>query len=247
VCDGASGGTCVITASQAETAVYSATTSNTVSVSVKERTTTFSYPQISVTVGQALTLTPITSGLTNPTFALIYGNLPAGLTLNTKTGVISGTPTGVPGTFNFVISVFQNNAYDVALVVIAVQDVPAAISQRRRPLPRCGHVRRRNAPGFGGSNLGLQRWRKSALQMGRNGEISVGNLCLDIEGANPNDGGKMIVWQCFGARNQRWRVKGRDIVSELSGKCLAVWEGRARNVQRVVTWGCNGSTNQQWW
>jgi hypothetical protein len=82
---------------------------------------------------------------------------------------------------------------------------------------------------------------------GRNDEIMVGNLCLDIANANPNDGGQMIVWQCSGARNQRWRVRGRDIVSDLNGKCLAVWEGRAQNGQRVVTWGCNGSTNQQWW
>jgi hypothetical protein len=57
----------------------------------------------------------------------------------------------------------------------------------------------------------------------------------------------MIVWHCSGARNQRWQARGRDIVSQLNGKCLAVWEGQARNGQRVVTWGCNGSTNQNWW
>lgn len=82
---------------------------------------------------------------------------------------------------------------------------------------------------------------------GRNGEIAVGNLCLDIENANPNDGAQLIVWPCSGARNQRWQARGRDIVSALNGKCMAVWEGQARNGQRVVTWGCNGSTNQNWW
>ena len=82
---------------------------------------------------------------------------------------------------------------------------------------------------------------------GRNGEISMGNLCLDIENANPNDGGRLIVWQCSGAANQRWRARGRDIVSDLNGKCMAVWEGLGRNGQRVVTWECNGSTNQNWW
>ncbi|MFZ4478981.1 MAG: lectin [Rhodoferax sp.] len=82
---------------------------------------------------------------------------------------------------------------------------------------------------------------------GRNGEIAIGNLCLDIADANPGDGGKMIVWPCSGARNQRWQARGRDIVSQLNGKCLAVWEGQARNGQRVVTWGCNGSANQNWW
>ena len=89
-------------------------------------------------------------------------------------------------------------------------------------------------------------WNQS-FRWGRNGEIMVGNLCLDIENANPNDGARLIVWQCSGQANQRWRARGRDIVSDLNGKCMAVWEGVARNGQRVVTWGCNGSTNQQWW
>ncbi len=82
---------------------------------------------------------------------------------------------------------------------------------------------------------------------GRNGEIAMGNLCLDIANANANDGAHLIVWPCSGAANQRWRARGRDIVSDLNGKCMAVWEGQARNGQRVVTWGCNGSTNQNWW
>lgn len=38
------------------------------------------------------------------TWAIVAGSLPAGLTLNTATGVISGTPTGT-GTFNFTIRV----------------------------------------------------------------------------------------------------------------------------------------------
>ena len=124
---GISDGTCPITATQAETSVYSAPTSNTATVTVKERTTTFSYPAATATIGQPFTLTPITAGFTNPTFALLYGNLPAGLTLNTTTGVISGTPTGPAGTLDGVISVFENNAYDAALFVITVQAAPTSI------------------------------------------------------------------------------------------------------------------------
>lgn len=90
------------------------------------------------------------------------------------------------------------------------------------------------------------QWNQQ-FSWGRNGEITVGNLCLDIANANPNDGAQLIVWQCSGAANQRWRARGRDIVSDLNGKCMAVWEGVGRNGQRVVTWGCNGSTNQNWW
>ena len=123
---GTSDGSCQVIASQAETNVYSAPTSNTVTVTVKERTTTFSYPAATAIIGQAFTLAPTTAGFTNPTFALLYGNLPAGLTLNTTTGVISGTPTGLTGTFDGVISVFENNAYDAALFVIEVQAAPVS-------------------------------------------------------------------------------------------------------------------------
>lgn len=124
---GVSAGLCTVTASQAETAVYSAVTSNPVTITVKERTTTFSYPQGTATIGQPFSLTPVTSGFTKPTFALIYGNLPAGLTLNPTTGVISGTPTGPIGTVDGVISAYENNAYDAALAVIGVQAAPAPI------------------------------------------------------------------------------------------------------------------------
>ncbi len=124
---GVSAGLCTVTASQAETAVYSAVTSNPVTITVKERTTTFSYPQGTATIGQPFSLTPVTSGFTKPTFALLYGNLPAGLTLNPTTGVISGTPTGPIGTVDGVISSYENNAYDAALAVIGVGNDPQAI------------------------------------------------------------------------------------------------------------------------
>ena len=113
-------GLCIVTASQAETSVYSAVTSSPVTITVKERTTTFSYPQATATIGQPFSLAPVTSGFTQPTFALLYGNLPAGLTLNPATGVISGTPTGPTGTIDGVISVYENNAYDAALAVITL-------------------------------------------------------------------------------------------------------------------------------
>ncbi|MBK1720408.1 IPTL-CTERM sorting domain-containing protein, partial [Thiocystis violacea] len=118
---GVSAGTCQVTASQAETAVYSAISSNPVTVTVQERTTTFSYPSATATLGQPFSLAPVTSGITNPTFALLYGALPEGLTLDPASGVISGIPTGPLGIFDAVISVYENNAYDAALAVITVQ------------------------------------------------------------------------------------------------------------------------------
>ena len=75
---GTSGGDCVITATQAETSLYSAATSGPVTVTVKERTTVFGYPQAIATIGRPFVLTPVTGGFTSPTFALLYGNLAGG-------------------------------------------------------------------------------------------------------------------------------------------------------------------------
>lgn len=127
-------GLCIVTASQAETSVYRAATSSPVTITVKERTTTFSYPQASAKIGQPFSLAPVTSGFTQPTFALLYGNLPAGLTLDPATGVISGTPTGPTGTIDGVVSVYENNAYDAALAVITIANPPPPPN----PIPTLG-------------------------------------------------------------------------------------------------------------
>jgi len=119
---GISAGLCTVIAQQAETSLYSGASSRPITVAVKERTTTFSYPRLTATIGQPFSLSPVTSGFTQPTFAVFYGNLPAGLTLNAATGIISGTPTGPVGTFDPVISVYENNAYDAAVAVISVQN-----------------------------------------------------------------------------------------------------------------------------
>jgi hypothetical protein len=130
---GTSGGTCQVTATQAATSVYSATSSSALMLVVKERATTFSYPTATAVIGQMFTLTPTTAGFTNPTFAVLYGSLPAGLSLDARTGVISGTPTGPATTSDAVISVFENNAYDAALAILTVEAAQAA--QGPAPIP----------------------------------------------------------------------------------------------------------------
>jgi hypothetical protein len=76
----------VVTATGAGGSTASAAFSIVVAVAV-----TVSYSPTTATEGEAYTLTPTTTGATS--FALTSGTLPTGLTLDTGTGVISGTPT----------------------------------------------------------------------------------------------------------------------------------------------------------
>ena len=61
-------------------------------------TTTFQSPA----VGVAMTFSPVYTGTTPMTWAIVSGALPAGLSLNTSSGTISGTPT-TAGAFSFTL------------------------------------------------------------------------------------------------------------------------------------------------
>ncbi|MFY7865730.1 lectin [Roseateles sp.] len=81
----------------------------------------------------------------------------------------------------------------------------------------------------------------------RNGEVRVGNMCLDVDGGSQNDGARVLAWQCNGGQNQRWMRSGNQIRSQMNGKCLDIRDGNARPGQQVLMWRCNGGQNQRWW
>ena len=78
------------------------------------------------------------------------------------------------------------------------------------------------------------------------GEIRVDGYCLDVQGESYDDGTRAIAWKCNGQPNQRWRVHGQTIRSEMNGKCLTVQDGRGAALTPVVLWSCSGRQNQRW-
>ncbi len=81
----------------------------------------------------------------------------------------------------------------------------------------------------------------------RNGELRVGDMCLDIDGGSNNDGARVLAWRCSGGPNQRWVRSGNQIRSQMNGKCLDIRDGNARPGQQVLMWRCSGGPNQRWW
>jgi hypothetical protein len=99
-------GTCVIDANQAGNATYAAAPQVQQSVTVTLPTVppafTSDSPATTGTAGTPYMYTFAASGSPAPTFSVNSGSLPGGLTLNSATGTVSGTPT-TAGSFTFTV------------------------------------------------------------------------------------------------------------------------------------------------
>ena len=91
-------------------------------ITVSVYSITLTYPTSSVTIGPPVNLLPSMSGAKGtPTYSLTSGQLPAGLTLNSATGAISGTPSGPAGASQVEITVTDSYTSSPVWVSINVQ------------------------------------------------------------------------------------------------------------------------------
>ncbi|MAF93370.1 hypothetical protein CMO85_01745, partial [Candidatus Woesearchaeota archaeon] len=101
----------------------SATTTVTILVNDAVPVIAYSPSSLTLTKGSAMTtLTPSSSGGTVTSWS-ISPSLPTGLTFNTSTGAISGTPTAVSSSNNYTITATNLGGSGTAMVTIQVNDV----------------------------------------------------------------------------------------------------------------------------
>jgi hypothetical protein len=89
--------------------------------------------------------------------------------------------------------------------------------------------------------------QRFALQA--SGEITAygGALCLDVSGAQANDGDAVIVYACHGGANQKWtRTAAGELRTGVNGKCLDLTVARGRRASKVAVFTCDGGSNQKW-
>ena len=73
----------------------------------------------------------------------------------------------------------------------------------------------------------------------QNKSITVQGKCLDVSGANKNDGAQVIAYQCNNQANQKWFFDGYRIRSQDSGKCLDIYDGKMK------MYTCNNNRGQK--
>ena len=101
----------------------SVTTRFTITVDSGAAALSLSYPNAIVHVGRTQAITPTVSGAGGSlTFSLSTGTLPAGMTINATTGVISGTPIVAQGATPVTVSVTDGVAIDSVTITIEVID-----------------------------------------------------------------------------------------------------------------------------
>jgi hypothetical protein len=105
-------------------------TAATLTLTVNDTAPNIAYapPALTCTKGSPCSLGPPTSSGGAVVSYAITGTLPAGLTFNTATGVISGTPSVVLATTSFTVTATNSGGTNVKTVTVTVNDVAPAVS-----------------------------------------------------------------------------------------------------------------------
>jgi hypothetical protein len=211
------------------------------------------------TVGTAITALQITAASTEGKAITAYSvtGLPAGLTLNTTTGVISGTPT-TAGTLTTVVT--ATDSAGVQGSASFTWTVNAAASTTPSGTTYTGNIRlvKMNYcldDQFNSSSSGaiVQIWRCNGLQnqvwqVNSNGTIEHNGLCLDALNSGTTDGTKLDLATCTGGDNQLWSTSSWRIHYENPNSSNMVVDDKAfggSGTQQEL-WVNNGGRNQVW-
>lgn len=81
------------------------------------------------------------------------------------------------------------------------------------------------------------------------GTIRIHGKCLNIVNNGKTNGSKIQLWSCNGGANEEWMITGGDgeLYNPVSGKCLEDPYSSTTNGKQLDIWTCNGGNNQYWW
>jgi hypothetical protein len=183
--------------------------------------------------------------------------LPPGLSIDTSTGAISGTPNTAG---NYQVTVTATDSGGTKGSVSFTWSVNSASTPPSGSTTYSGAIRlvkfglclddrfNSSTPGavvqvWGCNGLPNQQW-----QVESNGTIEHNGLCLDARGFGTTSGTKVQLWTCTGANNQKWDTSSWHIHYDnpaASGQVLDDTGWGGSGTQQDI-WVNNGGANQIW-
>ena len=170
--------------------------------------------------------------------------LPAGLTINTANGTVTGTPTSVADYHPTIIAKDVTGAHHSLSFNWTIN--PALSGRIKGDHGKC-------LDDFGGgtangtkvdiwtcNGTGPQKWTFSG------GALSVFGKCLD-DASQGGAGAKLVVWNCNGHKAQTWTHRSNgEYVLKLNGLCLTDPSGSSVNGTQVQIRTCKNFADQHW-
>lgn len=78
--------------------------------------------------------------------------------------------------------------------------------------------------------------------------IGIGNKCIDVQGASPQNGMPIQLWEKHGGDNQKWTLSPEGYIESSldTTKCLDIQGGNSNNGTPIQLWEKNGGAHQKW-
>jgi Putative Ig domain/Ricin-type beta-trefoil lectin domain-like len=270
-------GTSSVTVTATDTTGASGSTTFTWTISAKTgNTVTVTNPGTQTTVaGTAVSLQiKASDSVTGQTLTYTASGLPAGLSINSTSGLISGTPTtagsnsvtvtatdttGASGSASFTWTITSAPPPPSTGFVKATKLTrPQVVADDRRGVRRNGAaVQSWEQAGLPGSNgvLANQTWTVVSLSGGNVAiQLHGTNLCVDVTGYGITDGTKLQLYTCGAANyeDQTWKVLPTGQLEAVHASTAShktmVWDdpgGIVYGAQQQI-WQENGRPQQYW-
>jgi Ricin-type beta-trefoil lectin domain/Putative Ig domain len=170
--------------------------------------------------------------------------LPAGLALDSSTGLITGTP-GTAGTYGVTVTAIdQTDKRRGVSFTWTVSPPPGnpVTGDHGKCLDDAGAstVSGTKVDIWTCNGTGAQKWTFAG------GALSVLGKCLD-DVTQGGAGSKLVIWTCNGHKAQTWtHLSNGEYVLKLNGLCLTDPSGSSVNGTQVVIRACRAFADQKW-
>jgi len=219
---------------------------------------TFAQPGgMSSPVGTAVTLSMKgMDSASDQTLTYAAANLPAGLSINSSTGAISGTAT-TAGSRTVVVSGTDGTGATGSVAFIwtatpasggdsgggtAGPIVSALASTLCLDVQAASHANGTAVQTYTCNGTNAQQWT-----VGTDGTVRALGKCLDVSGSGTGNYSKVDLYDCNGADAQVWQHQSNGaFLNPVSGRCLDVPAASTAISTQVQLYDCNGTAAQQW-